>query len=293
MIKNKMGWIPDLPDNRDYSAQDILKNSKIIIDPEEHLPKAYGGTPDKNDPLLIRGVKITDPSTKVDLRAFCSPIENQQNIGSCVSNATVGLLEYFENHAFGRFIDASRLFHYKTTRNLMGQKGDTGAFLRTGMQALATFGVLPEKYMPYDTSKFDIEPTAFQYSFASNYQALEYFRIDTYKKTPAQTLESIKNCLRNSQPMIFGFTVYSSISQADHTGVIPYPKPTDKVEGGHAVMCVGFDESAKLLIIRNSWGTEWGDKGYGYLPYDYVLNGLAVDWWSLIKAEWLDQTQFN
>jgi C1A family cysteine protease len=105
---------------------------------------------------------------------------------------------------------------------------------------------------------------------------------------------------------MFGFTVYNSITQADATGKIPFPSSTDSIEGGHAVMAVGYDDTIKIkntkkgskettgaILIRNSWGKTWGDKGYGWLPYDYILNGLADDWWSLISKEWVETDQFG
>jgi C1A family cysteine protease len=103
---------------------------------------------------------------------------------------------------------------------------------------------------------------------------------------------------------MFGFTVYDSISQAARTGKIPFPSITDRRAGGHAVAAVGHDDAMEIrhangsstkgaLIIRNSWGIRWGDRGYGYLPYDYVLKRLAVDWWVLVKAEWLDLAPYE
>jgi C1A family cysteine protease len=104
---------------------------------------------------------------------------------------------------------------------------------------------------------------------------------------------------------MFGFTVYSSISQADSNGEIPFPNAGEKVVGGHAVDAVGYDDGKVIthglsgakttgaLFIRNSWGTGWGDDGYGWLPYDYVLRGLAVDWWSILKHEWVDTGEFK
>ena len=104
---------------------------------------------------------------------------------------------------------------------------------------------------------------------------------------------------------MFGFTVYNSIEQAEGTGKIPFPSPKEKIEGGHAVIVVGCDDKMKIknkfwkvettgaLLIRNSWGKEWGEEGYGWLPYEYVLRGLAEDFWSIIKKEWIDTAQFQ
>jgi C1A family cysteine protease len=192
----------------------------------------------------------------------------------------------------------SRIFIYKATRNLMKMKGDSGAYIRSTMGALALFGTPPEKYLSYDVERFDSEPPAFCYSFAQNYKALKYFRLDEQGKTEKETLDSIKQTISQQIPAMFGFTVYSSINEAEN-GKIPFPERTDSVLGGHAVAAVGYDDNMKInnstgaFIIRNSWGEEWGDKGYGYLPYYYLTQGLAMDWWALISAEWLDTNGFG
>ncbi|MCR4320588.1 MAG: hypothetical protein NUV74_09685 [Candidatus Brocadiaceae bacterium] len=282
-----MGWLPDYPDFRDYSVeQDSVKAM---------LTKAGVAKP----------VKVSLPAS-VDLRAWCSPIENQGSLGSCTANAGVGIVEYFERRAFGKHIDASRLFLYKSTRNMLHWTGDTGAFLRSTMGALALFGVPPEEYWQYVVADFDKEPPAFCYAFAQNYQAISYYRLDPPVTAKNVLLNQIKTNLAAGLPSMFGFTVYSSYTQATTTGKIPYPTPGEKIVGGHAIVAVGYDDSLKIkntnpgaaettgaLLIRNSWGTGWGSSGYGWLPYDYVLKGLAVDWWSLLKNEWIDTGNFK
>lgn len=281
-----MGWLPDYPDYRDYTVD----NEKI-------------------KPMAIKlGVeypaKVSIPVSK-DLRKWCSPIEHQSDLGSCSANVGVGIIEYYERRAFGKHIDASRLFLYKATRNLLHWTGDTGAFLRTTMGAMVLFGVPPEEYWPYIIEDFDKEPPAFCYAFAQNYQTIKYFRLDPPVTPKDELLKRIKTFIAYGLPSIFGFSVYNSIEQATIDGKIPYPCPKETIAGGHAVMAVGYDDKKKIknnicgkettgaLLIRNSWGVDWGEDGYGWLPYEYVLKGLAIDWWTMWKKEWIDTEQFQ
>lgn len=294
-----MGWLPDYPDFRDYTVETTGVASRA---------KQFGQKESVKNMLVKIGVakriKKNMP-TAIDLRKWCSPIESQADIGSCTANAGVGLVEYYERRAFGRHINASRLFLYKTTRNLLHWTGDRGAFLRTTMAAMVLFGIPPEEHWAYVTSDFDKEPSAFCYAFAQNYQAIQYFRLDPPAISREFLLKRIKRFLAAGLPSMFGFTVFSSIAQAQNDGKIPYPCSREKLLGGHAIVAVGYNDNMKIknstcgkettgaLLIRNSWGTAWGDSGYGWLPYDYVMSELAIDWWSLLRNEWIDTGEFG
>jgi len=283
------GWLPDIPDLLGHTEEhpEVAK----IVD-NLGIPRA-------------KKMKAALPAT-MDLRQWCSPIENQGILGSCTANAAVGIVEYFERRAFNTYMDGSRLFVYKATRDMLNWTGDTGAFLRTTMGALALFGMPPEKHWPYIPFNFDTDPPAFVWQYAEHFEALVYYRLDPPGSPLPDVLGRIKANVAAGLPSMFGFTVYSSIAQAAHSGLIPFPSGGEPVVGGHAVDVVGYDDALKIrntnpggpetvgaFLIRNSWGTGWGQAGYGYLPYDYVLKGLAADWWSLVKASFVNTQAFG
>lgn len=282
------GWLPPLPDLRDYT--EIHPKIETVI---QKLTLA--------DSFLL--------PDKVDLRQWCSEIQDQGKLGSCTAHAAAGIIEYFERRSFSKDISASRLFIYKNARNLRKVTGDKGAYLRDTMAALVICGVPSESYWEYtdNDSDFDREPSSFIYAVADNYEALQYFCHDSLgtSQSSAEVLSSVKRYLVAGIPSMFGFYGFSSFIQSDIPGGIPYPGLDEQAQWGHAIVAVGYDDTIKIknikynqettgaLLIRNSWGSNWGDQGYGWLPYDYVLNKLANDFWSLISMEWIDTDQFG
>ncbi len=292
----KMGWIPDRPSIRDYTI-----GNEVFQKSESNEMKKLASSIS-----IKKGVKGNLPSS-ADLRKWCSPIEDQKNLGSCTANAAAGVVEYFENKAFGKYLDVSRLFIYKVTRTLGHWVGDSGAELRATMGALILFGAPPEEYWPYTDINpyFDAEPTPFCYSFAENFKAIKYFRHDPANRSKDDILTSIKKNLAADIPAMFGFTVFDSIIQAKESGNIPFPCETEGVLGGHAIVAVGYDDNMIIenatseektegaLLIRNSWGEDWGDKGYGWLPYKYIFEEQAMDFWSMLQQDWVETGQFT
>jgi len=271
--------------------------------------------------------------SSVDLRKWCTPIEDQGNIGSCTANAAVSIVEYFQKKAFGKYFNGSRRFVYKMTRKLSQEDGDCGAQLRRALGALAIFGVPDEKYWYYtdwpysglnpnspdyhfEVSRnyalgyptFDDEPPSFIYALASRYKANLYFCHDPLGKDIPRTevLASVKRWLAAGLPSMFGFDFYKDSVPGIYSGSeISFPGSSEYRDGGHAVVAVGYDDGKKIrnnryntettgaLLIRNSWGIAWGDQGYGWLPYQYVLDNYATDFWTLTNMDWIDTGQFG
>lgn len=261
MLTRKWGWKRDLPDIHDLQ---YFKHPEFELSP------------------------VLPPH--VDLRAQMSPVEDQGQLGSCVAHAVCGALEYLEllelKHAglspeeFGsKFEDISRLFVYWNARYIDGTADhDSGTHIRSAIKSIKSDGICREKLWPYDIKKvFDL-PNTLAYKEAEKHKILTSYSINHL------SIFAMKQCLANGYPFVFGISVYESMMTSDvtHTGLIPMPQKGENLLGGHALCCVGYDDDKNSFLVRNSWGTGWGIKGYCYIPYNYLTNpGLCADSWTL------------
>ncbi|MBI3696500.1 MAG: cysteine protease [Acidobacteria bacterium] len=299
-----LGWLPDIPSVKDYT-ETHPEIAPLLA--KTHLRDRAAGpavTARRGGGGGAAAAAAPALAPLVDLRSHFSPIENQESLGSCTANAAVALVEYMERKAMNKHLDASRLFIYKVTRNLLGWTGDTGAYLRSAMGALAVFGAPPEQYWPYDgrpaatNTRFDVEPTAFCYAFASSFQALRYLRLDPAGATLQQVLDNIRTYLAAGFPSMFGFPVYEEFDHPSAQGDVAFPSPSSHLRGGHAIVAAGYDDNRMIgpdkgaLLIRNSWGAGWGVNGYGWMSYKYVTQGLALDWWAVLAQKYVDTGKF-
>jgi C1A family cysteine protease len=251
-----------MSDKRVYSL-------KIVKRPD-HVSK-YGAVFDISNSSAVHS---TLPSV-VDLRPGMPPVYDQGQLGSCTANALVGIFQYDDPKFYG-----SRLFLYYNERVIEHDVGiDAGAQLSDGILSLEKNGVCSETTWPYDTAKFTEKPPVAAYSEALKHKALVVQHIPPLEST-------VKQVLAKGKPFVVGIQVYSEFESAEvaKTGIVPMPSPTSELLGGHAVVVCGYDHAKQHFICRNSWSESWGDKGYFYLPYPYILNlqlGLSSDMWAI------------
>jgi C1A family cysteine protease len=254
-------------------------------------PLNLSKSPKDNRDYIINLKENSDNSSLsrfCDLSGYCSIIKNQGSVGSCTAHASIAGLEllckkYLKDNKsqFETLEDifSEKFLYYVTRVNIAGEKEneDTGCYLRDSVKALTKYGVCLEKSMPYD-NKFSEKPSEENYKEALNYQTTRYARIMEHSEN---FLLELKNVLSNGIPVICGITCYENMFQSKN-GIIPLPK--GKIVGGHAILIVGYDDNSKILKFKNSWGSDWGHNGYGYLYYDYII-GNALEAWVIYDTE--------
>lgn len=219
-------------------------------------------------------------ATSIDLRDKCPEVYDQGELGSCTGNAIAAALEVQHYTQTATWLMPSRLFIYYNERAIEGDvPDDAGAQIRDGISSVVRIGACRESLWPYDIAKFAERPPRICYSTARSLRALAYARVP-------QSLDAIRAALAEGHPVVFGFTVFDGFESPEvaASGVLNMPGPDESELGGHAVLCVGYDDSTRRFLVRNSWGSSWGQGGYFTMPYEYLCDeNLASDLW-VIKA---------
>jgi C1A family cysteine protease len=270
-------WQADLADHRDYSwrhqsVASLLATLRSQSQRTANLPRA------------------------VDWREYCGPIEDQLGLGTSAAHAAIALVQYFERRSTGRMLRLSSLFAHYTAGRLMPGAGGRGVSLRAVLKAMVLCGIPPERVWPYAAARLNEAPDAFAYTFGRYFRSICYLRLDSRGASGDQVLRQVRAFLAAGLPAAFGFPVCDAVGD---DGEIPLPKAINSVLGGQAMTAVGYDDNLRIgsdrgaLLVRSCWGNAWGHGGYGWLPYAYVRERLAIDFWTLLKPAWLRSGEFE
>lgn len=224
--------------------------------------------------LLMSAFLPTFPiPRKKDYTVQMTKVRDQGQEGACVGFATaVGVREFQEKKEHNRYIVLSPRFLYEEARKIDGFPDDeAGTSCLAAMKVLKEKGVCEEEFWPYSVEhpgrpKPGVEENAKQY------------RIKGYAKL--DSLETMKRSLIVNGPFLIGVPVYNNwrTQAVWETGKVPMPPENESPVGGHALCVVGYDDDTQLFKFKNSWGPDWGDEGYGYLPYQYMNLDFSEAW---------------
>jgi C1A family cysteine protease len=255
-------------------------NQVAIAGKPRHLGGWRKDPPDHRDQALRTLLSVAPLPPWIDLSTICSPVEDQGYLGSCVANSSTSAMEALLKKTNRPLLNFSRLFVYYYTRKIdrVPPSEDSGCTIRSAMKCLAYFGASVESLWPYEEEKFSVAPSYSAIKDAKSHQILKYYR--------CPNLTSTKHSLVQGFTVVGGFSVPENMmsDECARTGIVKYPGPTEGFAGGHAIHFIGYNDQTKMLKFQNSWGSGWGDRGFGYLPYKFVEDGLSEDFWT-IRAE--------
>lgn len=244
--------------------------------------------PDERDFRFVKAVHWTEIAP-IDLRPLCPPIRSQGPIGACTAFGCTELFDFVRRKNNLINWTPSPLFTYYATRKFANlQDQDSGASIREALKSTVRDGVAMERYWPYDTSKFREHPPEDVWINAEKHQTLQYLKVDDFDKS------AFLGCLNDGYPFVFGILLYNSFNsfQTVLSGQVPIPdKENEKIIGGHCMMAVGYkkiDEGGagkEFIIVQNSWGNNWADHGYCYIPMEYMMSNDAFDFWTIRLTE--------
>ena len=249
---------------------------------------------DARDFLFKSSIQVTKPSqmeslmltipASIDYSNNMSTVKNQGQLGSCVAFATVAVKEWQEIKEYGMAAasaikgpaisakdvrDLSEQWVYYNCKKIDPWPTEEGTSIRYAMKILQKMGVPFEKEWPYSDSRVG-NPSKLASKIA------KWLKIDSYWRI--STIQELKAALVNNGPIPIGVLCFEEIFGVGVDGIIPDPKNPEDVYGGHAICVVGYDDVKKLIKFKNSWSSAWGDKGYGYLSYNYINNYMADAW---------------
>jgi C1A family cysteine protease len=306
--------------------------SNITIQPKPKImrkfnPKFAKDMPGENDILRF--------NSKATIPAYCNltkrwKIDNvpkyvrsmdQGEIGSCTANVYAAQYELLcvKEKAEGKnskpLFRVSRLALYYNARILEGSAdSDAGLiYMISGIVSMKKYGVCPEKYHPYDVAEVLTVPPTETYAIGLKHRARNAKAIIVGNSEDENALDNLKMCLSAGYSVAFGFDIFESFQSDEfaETGMMPMPEldedgiPIEESLGGHAVLCVGYNDELEIgnskgaIIVKNSWGRDWGKTGHFFMPYEFLTgsyNALVDDelvstryvagFWALLDADY-------
>jgi C1A family cysteine protease len=292
--------------NTETSVEELIKNrslidDKITIDINDDFTEYEQGYFTINGrKLSINGCSSIDSeiltdlysptdsinSKVIDLRPYMSDlVENQGGIGSCVTNSITSIIEYISRRSTGNNYRMSRLFLYYNARvsDADLELSDTGCSIVKALKSAKEFGVCKEDLWPYIETHVNIKPSEDAYTQAGE------VKVDVFQRIEPK-LDHMLSCLQEGYPFVFGLKIFPSFQSSTGLISIPSNEEVSKVihQSSHAMLCVGYNKVKKYFVVRNSWGDKWGDKGYCYIPFDYMTNNNFIHNVSTIRS--MDET---
>jgi C1A family cysteine protease len=211
-------------------------------------------------------------SGSIDYTADMQPVRNQGTEGSAVGFAVAAALEFQIKKTTAKDVIVSpRYLYYFARKESNTANIDSGALIKDAIKVITTRGAVSEDAWPYKPGEFDRRPP-------KDVEKAEHYRIA--QSFQMKTVDEVISALLQYGPVVCGVSVYDSIHnpKVTHTGILPDPASKEALIAGMPLCLVGYNNDTKVFKFKQSWGTEWGEHGYGYISYAYLKRSQSDSW---------------
>lgn len=272
------GWLRDIPDFRDFDPSTPTVREAMAR-------------------LKRRRSRQSAPPPTIDLSEFLPEPLPSSSQRQTTARGIAALVQTFERRATGRVLDLSPEFLDYAAQRLEERPADGGVSLRAMLKALARFGCPPRRFGPnVDTADGVGEPSTLAFGYQRDFAGLQYFRLDPPGVSGAEVLKRVKGFLAAGFPLVCG----SALPGAPATdGDLAYPTKHDAIGLATSLVVVGYDDRRRIrsshgaLTVQTSLGPNFGEAGRARLPYRFIESGLACDFWTLLKPDWIATGEFE
>lgn len=202
----------------------------------------------------------------IDLRQSFTPVKSQGSLGSCSAFAVTSVIEYMIRRLTGEIRNMSEAFLYYNAREAVGKQNENcGTSIYRIIKEAMTAGICDESHHQYDENNFSAAPS--DLAFAEAQKCLVVKAMNVKVET-----EAIKSAIADGHPVVISARIFDSFG-SDRAGFVRMPSPDEispREEFSHAMVICGYSDDYKVFVIRNSWGEDFGDGGYCYMPYRYA-----------------------
>ena len=278
---------PDLKKSATDIATNVVDNKSKVVG-NSRLGRRYGHIKDTFNPnhkvMQVPHFNAGELPTSFSNIDLMVPIYDQLNTSSCTGNSYLAQIEAERIRQGLPALNGSRLFPYYNGRLVEGNTSqDCGAQICDVQAGGNRYGVCLESSYPFSQDNVTVQPSPLAYSEALKFKTINF------QKVP-QSIPVIKYLLSQRYTVNLGIQVYESFESDEvaRTGIVPMPdKVKEQLMGGHAVLIIGFSDDTQTFLVRNSWGSGWGQQGgYFTLPYSYVADpSLASDLWVVEQVQ--------
>lgn len=238
---------------------------------------------------IITSIQPYNVKKNIDFREFCPQVSEVTDIVSCTINVVLSCLQTMLNIEYNYIIKNKSIKKKKISLNKHHILDELNIFNLIKLKYSKKFSLRDVlHYLSKNDSIFKIN----QYLRISNTgYHFDNSNLSKYKKN-SNIINTIKQFLSLNIPVISAIYVSSDYYDSK-TGIYEYSNKYKDSLFKYPILIVGYNDNTKSFVFQNSWGKNWGDKGFGYISYKFFKRRKILDTWVITDSQYIDKNMHD